>query len=404
MASRKTLLCLGGSPYQLAPIRVARARGHRVITCDYLPDNPGHCLADEYYNISTTDINGVLALARKLRIDGVLAFASDPAAPTAAIVAAELGLPGNPPEAVYTLTNKDKYKSFLRDNGFASPQSFGVTNYADAQIAYSLLAGDMELNPRVLVKPVDASGSRGVTLVQRVSDLPIAFASALAHSRARRVVIEGLIEHVLQIAGDGFIHQGEVVFCEFGREHFGRMPFVPIGESFPIDTNEALLTRVREDIQRLLTLLGMRTGAFNLDVLIAADSTIHLLEVGPRAGGNLISEALWRAFGVNLAELAVAAALGEPLPAFTSHKPRCVATWLPHTLAKGYFRALEIDPALSSYVAQANLFVHIGDRVFPFDASNRALGCYLLEFPDATTMAATMAKLEDLHRVVIDEQ
>ena len=29
--------------------------GYYVITCDYLPNNPGHQYAHEYYNVSTTD-------------------------------------------------------------------------------------------------------------------------------------------------------------------------------------------------------------------------------------------------------------------------------------------------------------------------------------------------------------
>ena len=94
--SRKRILFLGAAPSQIPPIEYAKSQGHYVITCDYLPENPGHKLADESHNVSTTDIEGVLALAEKLKIDGIVAYASDPAAPTAAYVAEKMGLIGNP--------------------------------------------------------------------------------------------------------------------------------------------------------------------------------------------------------------------------------------------------------------------------------------------------------------------
>lgn len=64
----------------------AKELGFYTVTCDYLPENPGHKFADEYYNVSTTDKEAVLSLAKNL-IDGIVAYASDPAAPTAAYVA-----------------------------------------------------------------------------------------------------------------------------------------------------------------------------------------------------------------------------------------------------------------------------------------------------------------------------
>src|SRR4028119_940970 len=97
---QKRILFLGGSVFQLAPILYAKQQAHYIITCDYLPGNPGHQYADEYHNISTTDKEAVLVLAEQLGIDGIVAYASDPSAPTAAFVANSLNLPGNPYKSV----------------------------------------------------------------------------------------------------------------------------------------------------------------------------------------------------------------------------------------------------------------------------------------------------------------
>ncbi|MFO7841296.1 MAG: hypothetical protein R6V48_03935, partial [Fidelibacterota bacterium] len=120
---KKRVLFLGAAYAQMPIIREAKNRGWYVITCDYLPDNPGHKLADEYYNVSTTDFEGVLYLAKKVKPDFVLAYASDPAAPTAAWVSEQLGLPNNNYKSVQLLSEKDLFRKFLAQNGFNTPKA-----------------------------------------------------------------------------------------------------------------------------------------------------------------------------------------------------------------------------------------------------------------------------------------
>ena len=82
----KKILLLGGSAQQIVAIETAKRLGLYTVLCDYLPDNPGQYVADKFYLVSTTDKEAVLAAAQAEDVDGVLAYASDPAAPTAAYV------------------------------------------------------------------------------------------------------------------------------------------------------------------------------------------------------------------------------------------------------------------------------------------------------------------------------
>ena len=102
----KKILLLGGSEQQIIAITKAKELGYYTILCDFLPDNPGQHYADKFYLASTTDKELILNIAKKENIDGILAYASDPAAPTAAYVAMKLNLPGNPYESVEILCNK----------------------------------------------------------------------------------------------------------------------------------------------------------------------------------------------------------------------------------------------------------------------------------------------------------
>lgn len=152
----KRVLMLGGSMYQTYAIKAARDMGYYVITCDYLPDNPGHQYAHEYYNVSTTDKDAVLALAKELKVDGIVAYASDPAAPTAAYVSEKLGLPTSPYKSVEILSKKHLFRQYLTEHGFNVPRAKSYTTYEEAE-------KDIDsFHLPVMVKPVDSSYSKNM--------------------------------------------------------------------------------------------------------------------------------------------------------------------------------------------------------------------------------------------------
>ena len=200
----KKILMLGGSLYQVYAIKEAVRLGYYVISCDYLPNNPGHKYAHEYYNVSTTDKNAVLELAKRLQVDGIVAYASDPAAPTAAFVCEKLGLPTSPYRSVEILSKKDLFRQFLADNGFNVPKAQGFSSYEEA-----LSAVDKFELP-VMVKPVDSSGSKGINKMTDISQLKTFVDDALSYSRDKRFLIEEFIEKKgYQISGDAFSVDGQ---------------------------------------------------------------------------------------------------------------------------------------------------------------------------------------------------
>ena len=106
----KKILLLGGSLQQIEAIQTAKRQGLYTVLCDYLEDNPGQYYADRFYPVSTTDREAVLEVARKEKADYIIAYASDPAAPTAAYVAEQMHMPGNPFRSVEILCDKEKFR------------------------------------------------------------------------------------------------------------------------------------------------------------------------------------------------------------------------------------------------------------------------------------------------------
>ena len=125
----KTILILGGSRYVVPVIEVAQEMGHRVVTCDYLPDNYAHSLSNEYRYASIVNKDEVLHVAREVKADGIMSFAADPGVVTAAYVAEQLNLPFQGSlEAVKIMQNKNSFRAMLSENGFNSPLAFSFNS------------------------------------------------------------------------------------------------------------------------------------------------------------------------------------------------------------------------------------------------------------------------------------
>ena len=170
-------MLLGGIRYLLPVIKAAHEQGYYVITADYLPNNIAHKYSDEYVNVSIVDKEAVLKVAEEKRIDGIMSFGVDPGVVSAAYVAERMGLAFQCSyESACILQDKSRFRQFLSEHGFNSPKAKGYDSIDEA-----VKDTDYFTWP-VIVKPVDSAGSKGVTKVERKSELPSAIEKALSSS------------------------------------------------------------------------------------------------------------------------------------------------------------------------------------------------------------------------------
>lgn len=396
---QKRILFLGGSKFQIPPIKYAKEQGHYVVSCDYLPDNPGHLYADEYHNVSTTDREEILALAEKLSVDGIVAYASDPAAPTQAYVANKMGLPSNPYDSVEILSRKDYFRTFLEENGFLVPKSKSFESLDQA------IAWFDELEKPVIVKPVDSSGSKGISKVYTEEELVSAFTYALEFSRAKVVAIEEFfVRDGYQVAGDGFVVDGKLVFRCWANEHFDKNcnPFVPIGESFPSVMTEYTLEQAQSESQRLIDLLNMKHGALNFDFHYNANGNFSFLELGPRNGGNLIPEVIKYAAGVDLVKYTVDSALGLDCSDLTMQEvDGFYSSYMLHAIEDGTVEEVWYSDEIKNNIIEETLFIKPGDEVKKFDGSNHTLGTMIMKFSSQDEMLEKMDNMEKYLNIIL---
>lgn len=396
----KRILFLGGAPTQIPPLKYAREQGHYVITCDYLPNNSGHKYADEYYNVSTTDKEAVLELAVRLKIDGIIAYASDPAAPTAAYVAEILGLPGNPYKSVEILTRKDLFRAFLAENGFNVPRSRSFYKLDKAKQWLN------EIGIPAFIKPVDSSGSKGVTNLQDKSQLEEAFNHALQFSREKKVVVEeAIMRKGHQVAGDGFVVDGKLVFRCWADENFDDLcnGLVPIGQTFPTSHPEDWLEIAHAESQRLLTLLGIQTGALNFDFLFDTKGKLYFLELGPRNGGCQIPEVIRYSTGIDLIKYTVDAAIGLDCRDLTMKPTRGYwSSYILHALEDGFFKEIYLSERIKKYIVEQNVYIKPSDEVFKFSGSHHTLGSMILQHSSLEEMMEMFDHMEKDIRVIVE--
>ncbi len=399
----KKLLVLGGSRYALPVIKAAHDLGVYVITADYLPDNFAHRFSDEYCNVSIIDKEATLYAAKQLDIDGITSFACDPGVVTAAYVADQLGLPNvGPYESVCILQNKGAFRKFLTENGFSVPKA---KSYTDIDLALSELD---QFNFPVIVKPTDSAGSKGVTRVDQPENLRKAIEYALKFSFSDEFIIETFIEKKgFSSDTDSFSVNGKLEFFSLNSQRFddsSQNPYTPAAFTWPSSMSIEHQTELRNEVQRLLSLLEMGTAIYNIETREGQDGKAYIMECSPRGGGNRLAECLEYATGVKLIENVVRSALGLPLVGI-SQMPYD-GNWAEiviHSDKPGVFKSLWIDQSIEKCIVENDLWATPGDAVGGFSAANESLGTLILRFQETDQMNEVMNNIPKYVKVILED-
>lgn len=377
---QKRLMLLGGIRYLLPVIKAAHEQGYYVITADYLPDNIAHKYSDEYVNVSIIDKEAVLRVAKEKEIDGIMSFGVDPGVISASYVQNKLGLPSfGPYESVEILQNKDKFRDFLKVNGFNVPWAFGFSSVEEA------LENSNKFTYPLIVKPTDSAGSKGVTRVDTESNLKTALLYAQEHSIKGNIIVEEFIEkRGCSSDTDSYAKDGKLQFVSFCAQRFdtnATNPYAPAAYSWPSTFTKKEEEYLTSEIQRLITLLGMKTSVFNIETRIALDNKPYIMELTPRGGGNRLCEMIRYATGVDMITAITRAMVGDE-PDIIEQLPYngYWAEIILHSDSDGEFVEIQIAPSLNAEVVEKDLWVKSGDYVHSFEAANDAIGTLVLRF------------------------
>ncbi len=382
----KTLLVLAASNYQLDTIRTAKRLGYRVITTDNVPGNPGHALADHSFDVSTTDVSGVLQLARREGIDGVIAPCTDIATYTAAVVAEALGLPGSPPTAARIATDKAAFRRFQLGHGLAAPP-FVVLRSNDP-----VPADVFDDGQRRVLKPDRSSGSKGVFVVADLDDLQRRLPESRTFSSDGTVVLERYIEGH-QGTCEGVLAQGRIVAYAILDRQTAPLPYATtIGHHLPSAIDPS---RLLDQLQNTCRLLGIADGPFDCDFVLA-NGEPYVLEITPRLGGNSISTLLRAACGSDLVEYAIRTACGEhpAIPDLSVREASAIVLLGADRPGRlDYDQSAAEQLAREPWVRSLVFDVPIGAPVLPFINGRHRIGEALIAAPTREALEARVTEL-----------
>lgn len=398
----KKIMLLGGIRYLLPVIKAAHEQGYYVITADYLPDNIAHKYSDEYVNVSIIDKEAVLKVAREKDIDGIMSFGVDPGVIAASYVQNKMGLPSfGPFESVEILQNKDKFRAFLAQNGFNVPWAKGYDNIDAA------LQDSQSYTWPVIVKPTDSAGSKGVTRVDRPIDLREALEYAMQHSFSKHIIIEEFIEKDgCSSDTDSMSVDGKLVFVSFCAQRFdadATNPYTPAAYSWPSSFTKEQENYLASEIQRLITLLGLRTSVYNIETRIGTNGKPYIMELTPRGGGNRLCEMLRYATGIDMITAIIRAVVGDSILEPVEQKPYNGhwAEIILHADKEGIFDHIEISNDLPAEIVEEDLWVQKGNHVDSFEGANNAIGTLVLKFQTAEGLERAITNQREWLKVVV---
>lgn len=393
----KKLMILGGSRYEIPVINAAKKLGIYTITCDFIPSNIAHSYSDEYVNVSVIDKEATLEVAKKMNIDGIVSFACDPGVVTAAYVAEKLELPFQCSyKAANILQDKGLFRKFLLDNNFNCPHAKRYEGVEEA------LKDVDYFNWPVIIKPTDSAGSKGVTKVETPKDLKNAIKKAMVESHNGAFIIEDFLTFEgYHSSADPFTIEGRLDFVTYSDQLFdveADNPYTPAYIIWPSSMKKEYQDILTCETQRLMNLLGMRNGIYNIETCVA-DGKPYIMEVSPRGGGCKIAELQHMAYGIDLIENEVRKAVGLPVVDMSYHE--CDGHWCEMIVharpgKDGKLKNVYVDEYIKEkYLRVVDLSVKKGDYVRPFTGANMALGDMFFRFESREELDEIMSKSDE---------
>jgi biotin carboxylase len=253
----------------------------------------------------------------------------------------------------------------------------------------------------VVVKPVDSSGSKGVSVLKNKNDLLFVFNKALSFSRAKRVIIEEFVaSNGYQIAGDGFVVNGELVFRLFENEHYDDLinPLLPmvVGNSVPYARSTAQQAKVHAELQRLITLLSIQHGAMNFDIRYTNDGEVFLMDIGPRNGGGGQEWRIRNSTGIEIIKYTINSALGYDCSDLKMESPvGYYATYLLHSRENGTLEKIDFSPEIAPHIMVNDIWIKPGDKIMKYDGSDKIYGMIYFTFDSQDQMEYHMDNMFD---------
>ena len=301
----KKILIIGASILQLPAIKLAKELGYYVGVIDYDPNAIGIPYADEYFNVSTIDIEGVTETAKAFLPDGIMTLATDMPMRSIARACETLGLNGISFDTAIKSTDKGEMIRAFEANGVEHPWYFILSSPDE-------LDGVMnKISFPCISKPTDNSGSRGVMLIHNADELRDAVHYSSSNGRGGSVIVEEYLKgpevSVEIVTLNGQPHVLNVT----DKLTTGAPHFVEMGHSQPSMLPTDDVEKIKDLACRAVKAVGIQDGPAHVEIMLTEHGP-KMVELGARMGGDCITTHLVPlSTGINMIEATIRIACGE---------------------------------------------------------------------------------------------
>lgn len=278
----KKLLILGANPETTPLIQYANHMGIQTLVTSNRPEDEAKKYAGKSFDVDGMDVPGIIALAEKERVDGILVGVADILVPSYCKVCDALGLHCYATQEIVDIFSyKDIFKATCERYGIHGIPEY----YLDAEMNESDLS---KIKYPVMVKPVDSCSGMGMTVCYHGSELQAAVNKALAASRKKRF----LVERYMQCDDMGMYYtfkDGECsascIYDRYTTDEQKGVSRVCLGGTYPSKHIKRYFERMHDNVCRMFRAIGIKNGVLMLSAFYE-NGEFYVYDTGFRLQGE----------------------------------------------------------------------------------------------------------------------
>lgn len=369
------ILVIGAGIYQIPLIQRAKQLGHQVFATSYLDNDPGLKMVDKGFNTSILDRPGLVKICTDEKITAVVTAASDLGSLSVGYLNDYFGFPGISEQQVRSVTDKGMFVALQEKLGLPGPHSFLLTNKQEFEEALSSIK-----KWPIIFKPIFASGSRGVQIVENSAQARAAYESASEISAIKQHCVLQTYLKGKEYGGECLVESGKVVFLELTYK-FSNSNRVPTGHCVPCSINDNTQKALIKQIEAIVSYLDVMHSAINIDVIIEADNTPMLIDFSFRSGGNLLSQLMSLKFDLEPYERIIEYAIKNNISPIQIKAEKdgvygaiILASPTASVMTARWKKEIEDAVQHDAFVIELTFDKQSGDKIAAFDQSSNRFG------------------------------
>ena len=257
----KKLLILGGNPETTPLVEIANNMGVKTIVSSGRASDPAKKAAWKAYDVDGMDVDGLIELAKKEQVDGVLVGVADILVPSYCKVCNALNLPCYATRRIVDVfAFKDVFK--------ATCEKYGVHGIPEYKLDADLKREDLDkIQYPVMIKPVDNGGGVGMTVAYNESELVEGVEKALDASYKKRFIVEKYMlcddMGMYYTFKDGYC-SASCIYDRYTTDEQPGMSRVCLGGTYPSKHLDEYFGKMHANALKLFKEIGIENGILML--------------------------------------------------------------------------------------------------------------------------------------------